>query len=262
MTFYKPDKAIEERTQNMKSNNLLKITGLHVSVGDKEILHGVDLTVNSDETHVLMGPNGTGKSTLGYAITGNPAYTVTEGDIVFGGESIVDMPVNERAKKGIFLSFQNPLEVPGVTLSSFIRSALEQKTKTRLRLWDFKKKLAETMKLLDMDESYADRDLNVGFSGGEKKKAEILQMLMLEPKLAILDETDSGLDVDAVRTVSQGVKLYRERVHSSLLIITHSTRILEALTVDAAHVMENGVIVKNGGAELVEKINEKGFSAI
>ena len=253
---------IEERTQNMKSNNLLKITGLHVSVGDKEILHGVYLTVNSDETHVLMGPNGTGKSTLGYAITGNPAYTVTEGDIVFGGESIVDMPVNERAKKGIFLSFQNPLEVPGVTLSSFIRSALEQKTKTRLRLWDFKKKLAETMKLLDMDESYSDRDLNVGFSGGEKKKAEILQMLMLEPKLAILDETDSGLDVDAVRTVSQGVKLYRERVHGSLLIITHSTRILEALTVDAAHVMENGVIVKNGGAELVDKINEKGFSAI
>lgn len=246
----------------MKSNNLLKITGLHVSVGDKEILHGVDLTVNSDETHVLMGPNGTGKSTLGYAITGNPAYTVTEGDIVFGGESIVDMPVNERAKKGIFLSFQNPLEVPGVTLSSFIRSALEQKTKTRLRLWDFKKKLAETMKLLDMDESYSVRDLNVGFSGGEKKKAEILQMLMLEPKLAILDETDSGLDVDAVRTVSQGVKLYRERVHGSLLIITHSTRILEALTVDAAHVMENGVIVKNGGAELVDKINEKGFSAI
>lgn len=246
----------------MKSNNLLKITGLHVSVGNKEILHGVDLTVNSDETHVLMGPNGTGKSTLGYAITGNPAYTVTEGDIVFGGESIVDMPVNERAKKGIFLSFQNPLEVPGVTLSSFIRSALEQKTKTRLRLWDFKKKLAETMKLLDMDESYSDRDLNVGFSGGEKKKAEILQMLMLEPKLAILDETDSGLDVDAVRTVSQGVKLYRERVHGSLLIITHSTRILEALTVDAAHVMENGVIVKNGGAELVDKINEKGFSAI
>lgn len=246
----------------MKSNNLLKITGLHVSVGDKEILHGVDLTVNSDETHVLMGPNGTGKSTLGYAITGNPAYTVIEGDIVFGGESIVDMPVNERAKKGIFLSFQNLLEVPGVTLSSFIRSALEQKTKTRLRLWDFKKKLAETMKLLDMDESYSDRDLNVGFSGGEKKKAEILQMLMLEPKLAILDETDSGLDVDAVRTVSQGVKLYRERVHGSLLIITHSTRILEALTVDAAHVMENGVIVKNGGAELVDKINEKGFSAI
>ena len=241
---------------------LLKVENLHVSVGDKEILHGVDLTVGRDEIHVLMGPNGTGKSTLGYAVTGNPAYSVTEGRILFDGEDITDMPVNERAKRGIFLSFQNPLEVPGVTLSAFIRSALEQKSGSRLRLWDFKKKLAETMKLLQMDASYAERDLNVGFSGGEKKKAEILQMLMLEPKLAILDETDSGLDVDAVRTVSEGVRLYRERVHGSLLIITHSTRILEALHVDAAHVMENGVIVKNGGAELVEAINESGFAAV
>ena len=246
----------------MNKEQLLKVENLHVSVGDKEILHGVDLVVGRDETHVLMGPNGTGKSTLGYAVTGNPAYTVTEGHIVFDGEDITEMPVNERAKRGIFLSFQNPLEVPGVTLSAFIRSALEQKSGSRLRLWDFKKKLAETMKLLQMDESYAERDLNVGFSGGEKKKAEILQMLMLEPKLAILDETDSGLDVDAVRTVSEGVRLYRERVHGSLLIITHSTRILEALHVDAAHVMENGVIVKNGGAELVEAINESGFAAV
>ena len=246
----------------MNKKQLLKVENLHVSVGDREILHGVDLTVGRDETHVLMGPNGTGKSTLGYAVTGNPAYTVTDGQILFDGEDITEMPVNERAKRGIFLSFQNPLEVPGVTLSAFIRSALEQKSGSRLRLWDFKKKLAETMKLLQMDESYAERDLNVGFSGGEKKKAEILQMLMLEPKLAILDETDSGLDVDAVRTVSEGVRLYRERVHGSLLIITHSTRILEALHVDAAHVMENGVIVKNGGAELVEAINESGFAAV
>ena len=246
----------------MNKEQLLKVENLHVSVGDKEILHGVDLTVGRDETHVLMGPNGTGKSTLGYAVTGNPAYSVTEGRILFDGEDITDMPVNERAKRGIFLSFQNPLEVPGVTLSAFIRSALEQKSGSRLRLWDFKKKLAETMKLLQMDASYAERDLNVGFSGGEKKKTEILQMLMLEPKLAILDETDSGLDVDAVRTVSEGVRLYRERVHGSLLIITHSTRILEALHVDAAHVMENGVIVKNGGAELVEAINESGFAAV
>ena len=246
----------------MNKEQLLKVENLHVSVGDREILHGVDLTVGRDEIHVLMGPNGTGKSTLGYAVTGNPAYSVTEGRILFDGEDITDMPVNERAKRGIFLSFQNPLEVPGVTLSAFIRSALEQKSGSRLRLWDFKKKLAETMKLLQMDASYAERDLNVGFSGGEKKKAEILQMLMLEPKLAILDETDSGLDVDAVRTVSEGVRLYRERVHGSLLIITHSTRILEALHVDAAHVMENGVIVKNGGAELVEAINERGFAAV
>ena len=153
-------------------------------------------------------------------------------------------------------------EVPGVTLSAFIRSALEQKSGSRIRLWDFKKKLKETMKLLNMDESYAERDLNVGFSGGRRRRRRSCQMLMLEPKLAILDETDSGLDVDAVRTVSQGVSLYRERNHGSLLIIAHSTRILEALTVDAAHVMENGVIVKNGGASLVNEINEKGFSDI
>ena len=246
----------------MKNEALLEVNSLHVSAGDKEILHGVDLTVGRDETHVLMGPNGTGKSTLGYAVTGNPVYTVTSGSIVFDGEDITALPVNERAKRGIFLSFQNPLEVPGVTLSAFIRSALEQKTGDRLRLWDFKKRLRETMRLLSMDESYAERDLNVGFSGGEKKKAEILQMLMLEPKLAILDETDSGLDVDAVRTVSKGVQLYRERVHGSLLIITHSTRILESLTVDAAHIMEKGVIVKNGDASLVDTINENGFGGI
>ena len=244
------------------SKELLKIQDLHVSVEEKEILHGVNLTVGQDEIHVLMGPNGTGKSTLGYAVTGNPAYSVTSGSIVFDGEDITELPVNERAKKGIFLSFQNPLEVPGVTLSAFIRSALEQKTGSRLRLWDFKKKLKDAMAMLDMDESYADRDLNVGFSGGEKKKAEILQMLMLEPRLAILDETDSGLDVDAVRTVSRGVRLYREKQHGSLLIITHSTRILESLPVDAAHVMENGVIVKNGGVELVDAINEHGFTGL
>ena len=246
----------------MSNKPLLEISNLHVSAGDKEILRGVNLTVGRDETHVLMGPNGTGKSTLGYAVTGNPAYSVTEGRIVFDGEDITETPVNERAKKGIFLSFQNPIEVPGVTLSAFIRSALEQKSGSRLRLWDYKKKLSETMKRLGMDESYAERDLNVGFSGGEKKKAEILQMLMLEPKLAILDETDSGLDVDAVRTVSEGVRLFRERTHGSLLIITHSTRILEALSVDAAHVMERGVIVKNGGASLVDEINEKGFASL
>lgn len=241
---------------------LLNIKNLKVNVGEKEILKGVDLTINENETHVLMGPNGTGKSTLGYALMGNPKYEIAGGSITFKGEDITGLAVNERAKKGIFLSFQTPIEVPGVTLSGFIRSGLERKTGKRIRFFEFKKKLAETMELLNMDPSYADRDLNVGFSGGEKKKAEILQMLMLEPSLAILDETDSGLDVDAVRTVSKGISLYKERCQGSLIIITHSTRILQSLAVDKAHVMEKGVIVKNGGAELVDKINEKGFESL
>ena len=241
---------------------LLNIKDLKVNVGEKEILKGVDLTINENETQVLMGPNGTGKSTLGYAVMGNPKYEITGGSITFKGEDITGLAVNERAKKGIFLFFQTPIEIPGVTLSGFIRSGLERKTGKRIRFFEFKKKLAETMELLNMDPSYGDRDLNVGFSGGEKKKAEILQMLMLEPSLAILDETDSGLDVDAVRTVSKGISLYKERCQGSLIIITHSTRILQSLTVDKAHVMEKGVIVKNGGAELVDEINEKGFEGL
>ena len=241
---------------------LLNIKNLKVNVGEKEILKGVDLTINENETHVLMGPNGTGKSTLGYAVMGNPKYEITGGSITFKGEDITGLAVNERAKKGIFLSFQTPIEIPGVTLSGFIRSGLERKTGKRIRFFEFKKKLAETMELLNMDPSYGDRDLNVGFSGGEKKKAEILQMLMLEPSLAILDETDSGLDVDAVRTVSKGISLYKERCQGSLIIITHSTRILQSLTVDKAHVMEKGVIVRNGGGELVDEINEKGFEGL
>ncbi len=243
-------------------DKLLAVKNLHVNVGDKEILHGVNLEVGRGEVHVLMGPNGTGKSTLGYAIAGNPRYEVTEGELIFEGENITELAVNERAKKGIFLSFQNPLEVPGVTLSAFIRSALEYKTGKRMRLFEYQKKLLETMKLLAMDESYAERDLNVGFSGGEKKKAEILQLLMLEPSLAILDETDSGLDVDAVRTVSNGIRLYQERCKGSLLIITHSTKILEALHVDVTHIMENGVIVREGDAALVDTVNERGFENI
>ena len=246
----------------MAGKSLLEVKNLHVNIEDKEILHGVNLTIGEDETHVLMGPNGTGKSTLGYAVTGNPRYSISEGQIIFNGEDITNMPVNERAKKGIFLSFQNPLEVPGVTLSAFIRSALEQKTGKRVRLGDYKKKLAQTMELLSMDESYAERDLNVGFSGGEKKKAEILQMLMLEPSLAILDETDSGLDVDAVRTVSKGISIYKEQCRGSLLIITHSTRILESLHVDVTHVMEEGKIAREGDASLVDEINENGFEDI
>ena len=238
----------------MEEKHLLTVKDLHVNVEDKEILHGVDLTINKGETHVLMGPNGTGKSTLGYALMGNPRYSVTEGEIWFQGKNITEEAVNERAKDGIFLSFQNPLEVPGVTLSAFIRSALEQKTGKRIRLWDFKKELARTMEILQMDPSYAERDLNVGFSGGEKKKAEILQLLMLKPSLAILDETDSGLDVDAVRTVSRGIEEYQKNCDGGLLIITHSTRILEYLSVDDTHVMVEG--------KIVDEINEKGFKEV
>ena len=241
-------------------NALLRVNELHVSVEDKEILHGIDLTIQPGETHVLMGPNGTGKSTLGYALIGNPRYQITEGSILFNGKDITEEPVDKRAKAGMFLSFQNPLEVPGVTLSSFIRSALEQKTGKRVRFYDFKKELAEKMELLQMDPSYAERDLNVGFSGGEKKKAEILQMLMLKPELAILDETDSGLDVDAVRTVSKGIEEYQKSSKGSLLIITHSTKILEALHVDFTHIMVEGHIVKTADASLINEVNENGFA--
>ena len=244
----------------MSDKKLLEVKNLHVDVEDKQILHGVNLEIGKGETHVLMGPNGTGKSTLGYALMGNPRYTVREGEIWFDGKNITEEAVNERAKAGIFLSFQNPLEVPGVTLSSFIRNALEQKTGKRIRLWDFKKELERTMEILKMDPSYAERDLNVGFSGGEKKKAEILQLMMLKPSLAILDETDSGLDVDAVRTVSAGIEEYQKNCKGSLLIITHSTKILESLTVDYTHVMVEGKIIETGDASLVDKINESGFA--
>lgn len=243
----------------MGSNQLLEVKNLHVSVEDEEILHGVDLTVNRGETHVLMGPNGAGKSTLGYALVGNPRYQVTAGEILFKGQRVEEESVDKRARAGMFLSFQNPLEVPGISLGSFIRSALERRRGEKLRLWDFRKEMKKAMEVLQMDETYADRDLNIGFSGGEKKKAEILQMLMLRPALAILDETDSGLDVDAVRTVSRGVEEYQKNEKGALLIITHSTRILEALKVDYTHILVDGRIVETGDAGLVERINAEGF---
>ena len=243
----------------MSDKQLLEVKDLYVDVEEKSILHGVNLSIGEGETHVLMGPNGTGKSTLGYALMGNPKYHIQNGEIWFQGKNITEEPVTERAKAGIFLSFQNPLEVPGVTLSSFIRNALEQKTGKRVKLWDYKKELEKTMELLQMDPSYAERDLNVGFSGGEKKKAEILQLLMLKPALAILDETDSGLDVDAVRTVSAGIEAYQKTCKGSLLIITHSTKILESLSVDYTHVMVEGKIIQTGDASLVDVINEEGF---
>lgn len=237
---------------------LLEIKNLTAGIEEGEILHGVDLSVNPGETHVLMGPNGAGKSTLGNVIMGSPAYNITSGTIILDGEDITKMTANERAKRGLFMSFQNPLEVPGLSLEAFLRSAIREQTGKPVRFFQYKKDIEEICKLLDMDESYVERDLNVGFSGGEKKKAEIFQLLMLKPKLAILDETDSGLDVDAVRTVSRGVEHFAKQ-GGALIVITHSTRILEALNVDHTHVLVKGKIAAEGGAEMVDEINENGF---
>ena len=242
------------------ANEILKVSGLRVTVEEGEILHGVDFSVRSGETHVLMGPNGAGKSTFGSALMGNPHYQVTAGTVIFQDQDLLAQSVQERAKNGLFLSFQNPLEVPGISLENFMRTALEQRTGQRIRLWDFRKELRSVLSVLQMDESYARRDLNVGFSGGEKKKAEILQLLMLKPSLAILDETDSGLDVDAVRTVSRGVEEFRKNKDTALIIITHSTGILSSLHVDRVHVLSEGRIVTEGDASLIDEINRDGYA--
>ena len=241
------------------AENLVSIKNLSASVYGKPILSGVDLRIGRGETHVLMGPNGAGKSTLGNVLMGNPVYTLDGGTISFDGEDITDESPDKRARRGMFLSFQNPLEVPGLSLEEFIRNALRQKTGKPVKIFAFRRALAAAMELLDMDPAYAERDLNVGFSGGEKKKAEILQLLMLEPRFAILDETDSGLDVDAVRTVSNGIREYQKREDGALLIITHSTKILESLHVDYTHILVRGTIVKTGDASLVDEINREGF---
>ena len=243
------------------SEQLLQINQIHADIEEKEILHGVSLNINPGETHVLMGPNGAGKSTLGHVLMGNPKYHISSGNIIFKGNDITGESTDKRAKDGIFLSFQEPLEVPGLSLESFIRSAIRQKTGRPIRVWEFHKELKKAMDVLQLDESYTQRSLNVGFSGGEKKKAEILQLMMLKPSLAILDETDSGLDVDAVRLVSEGVRAYQREQKGALLIITHSTRILEALHVDYTHVMVDGHIVATGDSSLVDKINEEGYES-
>ena len=247
----------QERENTMSEQSLLQVRDLSVSIDNElPILNKINLDIKPGETHVLMGPNGAGKSTLGFTLMGNPHYVVTEGNIIFEGQDITDLSSDKRAKAGMFLSFQNPYEVPGISLSSFIRNAYHAQTGAPVKLLAFQKSLKAAMELLSMDESYADRDLNVGFSGGEKKKAEILQLLMLSPKFAILDETDSGLDVDAVRTVSKGVEEYQKKKDGALLIITHSTKILESLHVDYTHVLVKGNIVHTGDGSLVDEINE------
>lgn len=239
--------------------SLLDVQNISVSVDDKKVLDNLSLKIGAGETHVLMGPNGAGKSTLGNILMGNPVYTLNSGKIYFDGKDISEDSTDKRAKAGLFLSFQNPLEVPGISLESFIRSSIQQRTGERVKLFQFQKELKANMELLNMDASYAKRDLNVGFSGGERKKSEILQLLMLKPSLAVLDETDSGLDVDAVRTVSKGVQEYQKNQNGGLLIITHSTRILESLHVDYTHILVKGKIVKTGDASLVDEINRDGF---
>lgn len=241
--------------------NLLDIKGLHAGVEGKEILKGLSLTVGKGEVHVILGPNGSGKSTLMNVIMGHPKYEVTAGSIAFEGEDITQLKTFERARKGLFLSFQTPEEIPGISVENMIRTAKQAVSGERVKLLPFRKKLKEMMAELKIKPEYADRYLNVGFSGGEKKRNEILQLLMLEPKLALLDETDSGLDVDAVQIVSEGVAKFHNE-DNSCLIITHNTRILEKLTVDRVHVLMNGTIVEEGGAELIEEINRRGFTHI
>ena len=239
-------------------NELVLLKNLTIKIGGRTLLEPFTYTVCRGQRLIIAGPNGAGKSTLGYVLMGAPKYTVTGGQILFKGEDITHESTDKRAKAGMFLSFQEPLEVPGLTLEGFIRSALQQKV-GHVRYYDFKKELARCMDILQMDASYAERSLNVGFSGGEKKKAEILQLMMLKPSLAILDETDSGLDVDAVRLVSKGVEEYQKDHNGALLIITHSTRILDALSVDYTHVLVNGKIAANGDGSLVEEINVNGY---
>jgi len=241
---------------------LLDVKNLMVTAdeGEKEILKGLSLQVGKGEIHVIMGPNGAGKSTLGNALMGNPSYEVEEGSVTFNGKDLLELSVDERAKEGLFMSFQNPLEVPGISVFNFIRTAKEAKQGNRIRVMEFKRELDKTLEVLNINPEYAERDLNVGFSGGEKKKAEILQLLMLKPTLAILDETDSGLDVDAVRIVSKGINEFMKDKESSLIIITHNAAILSSLHVDAVHVLVDGEIVDNGDASLIDEINKNGFS--
>ena len=238
---------------------LLEINNIYANANEKQILKGLNLNINKGEIHVIMGPNGAGKSTLANVVLNNPAYTVTKGNIKFENEDITNLSTDEIARKGIFMSFQLPEEIPGISVLNFLKYAKNKMTGEPVKVFQFKKELEENMKELNIDISYAQRNLNVGFSGGEKKKNEILQLLTLNPKLAILDETDSGLDVDAIRTVSKGIKMFANK-ENAVLIITHNTKILHNLKPDFVHVLVNGKIVKTGTKELAKEIEENGYT--
>ena len=241
-----------------KTEKLLEIKNLYVNAEEKEILKGINLQINKGEVHVIMGPNGSGKSTTANAILNNPEYSKIKGEIIFEGENINKLPTDEIARKGIFMSFQSPEEIPGVSVTNFLKYAKNKITEKPVKIFKFREELKKYMEQLNMNPENMERSLNVGFSGGEKKKNEILQMLILDPKLAILDETDSGLDVDAIKTVSKGIEMFKND-KNAVLIITHNTRILHSLDVDYVHVLINGKIVKTGGKELSKEIEEQGY---
>ena len=238
---------------------LIEIKDLCVKAEEKEILKGINLNINKGEIHVIMGPNGSGKTTTANAILNNPAYTKTRGTINFEGTDITNSKTDEIARKGVFMSFQLPEEIPGVSVTNFLKYAKNKVTGEPVKIFKFKQELKGYMEELNMNSNNLERSLNVGFSGGEKKKNEILQMLVLNPKLAILDETDSGLDVDAIKTVSKGIEMFKND-DNAILIITHNTKILHSLKVDYVHVLVNGKIVKTGGQELAKEIEENGYT--
>ena len=239
---------------------MLSIKDLHAKVNDKEILKGLDLEINKGEIHVIMGPNGAGKSTLANVIFNNPLYNIEKGQIEFNGEVINNLKTDEIARKGIFMSFQSPEEIPGISVLNFLKTAKNKVTNEYINYYEFMENVSDYMDELDIKESYVNRNLNVGFSGGEKKKNEILQMLVLNPKLAILDETDSGLDVDAIKTVSKGIKMFANE-NNAVLIITHNTKLLKGLDVDYVHILVDGKIVKTGTKKLADIIEKDGYSS-
>jgi Fe-S cluster assembly ATP-binding protein len=236
----------------------LEIQNLHVRTEEREILHGVDLVINKGETHALMGPNGSGKSTLANTLMGNPTYEITEGRILLDGEDITEADPDDRAKAGLFLAFQYPVSIPGVSVANFLRTAINAKREEPIKVKEFGQLLKKNMEVLRVEREFTSRYLNDGFSGGEKKRAEILQMAMLEPDYAVLDETDSGLDIDALRIVADGVNALRGP-NMGALIITHYTRILNYVKPDFVHIMLNGRIVQEGGPDLADHLEEKGY---